>query len=360
MSAPTPTPPVQTRRILLVDDNHEFTDLLKEYLLMQKQRNWLVHTADSYSPALDCLNKNSVDLLVLDINMPVMDGLQFLTLLKRTRPALPVVILSGLITEESRAYALRHGAALVLDKTEVNHGFGSIYAALEASAEVPTTGFKGVLREVGLPDLVQMECLGRKSSVLDVTASNATGRIYICDGTIIHAEYGTVTGEPALARLLGLKGGEFRFAPFTPPAHQTIDGHWEALLMEAARVQDEEGGALAEEEAAQNAEAQLKPLPEPPPKPACDRHVEEVVVCSAGNEILYQWKLPQTNNKAPVGERRERLMGWLFLKSAAISKMLPLGRADRFEITSEDSRVLLTLQPDRKVFVRLSLVPKTN
>src|SRR5579872_5154807 len=148
MSAPAATTPVQTRRILLVDDNAEFTELMKEYLLMQKTRNWIVHTAEGYSPALDCLNKNTVDLLVLDINMPVMDGLQFLTLLKRTRPALPVVILSGLITEEGRAYALRNGATLVLDKSEVRNGFGTIYAALEASAEAPTTGFKGVMREV--------------------------------------------------------------------------------------------------------------------------------------------------------------------------------------------------------------------
>jgi two-component system chemotaxis response regulator CheB len=353
MSAPAPNPTAQTRRILLVDDSHEFTELLKEYLLMQKQRNWIVHTSDSYSPALDCLNKNTVDLLVLDINMPVMDGLQFLTLLKRTRPALPVVILSGLITEDSRNYALRHGATLVLDKAEVRNGFGTIYAALEASAEAPTSGFKGVLREVGLPDLVQMECLGRKSSVLDVTAANATGRIYICDGTIIHAECGQVSGEPALARLLGLKGGEFRFGPFKAPAHQTIDGHWEALLMEAARVQDEEAGAMVEEET-----SPLKAVPAPPPKPPCDRHVEEMVICSAGNEILYQWKAPQGKTAAPVGDRRERLMGWLANKSAGISKILPLGRVDRFEINSDDSRVLITLQPDRKLLVRISIVPR--
>jgi CheY-like chemotaxis protein len=345
---------------LLVDDDHDFTEMLKAFLLLHRQGKWIVHTADNYSSALDCLNRNPVDLLVLDIQMPVMDGLQFLTLLKRTRPALPIVILSAVVSDENRAYALRHGATLVLDKVEVATGFTSIYAALETSAESPTTGFKGMLREVGLADLVQMECLGRKSSILDVNATNVAGRIYICDGTIIHAECGSVAGEPALGRLLALKGGEFHFCPFAQPTHQTIDGHWEALLMEAARVQDEESGALAAEEAAENGAAALKACAAPPPQPPCDRNVEEVVICAAGSEILYQWRAPQLANRPPMGERRERLLEWLSIKSAAISKMLPLGRADRFEITAADSRVLLMLQPDRKVFVRLTLVPRND
>jgi CheY-like chemotaxis protein len=358
MSAPSPKTPVQCRRILLVDDDRDFTEMLKEFLLLHRKGKWIVHTADNYSSALDCLNKNSVDLLVLDIQMPIMDGLQFLTLLKRTRPALPVVILSGVVTDESRAYALHQGAALVLDKVEVASGFASIYAALEASAEAPTAGFKGMLREVGLSDLVQMECLGRKSSILEIKAANSGGRIYISEGTIIHAEYGSVVGEPALGRLLALTGGEFHYEAFTQPAHQTIDGHWEALLMEAARVQDEESGALAAEGSADNGAVDLKGLAAPPPQPPCDRHVEEIVICSAGNEILYQWQTPSAASTPSIGQRRERLLEWLFIKSAAISKMLPLGRADRFEIASAESRVLLMLQPDRKVFVRVALVPR--
>jgi CheY-like chemotaxis protein len=360
MNAPIPTTPVQCRRILLVDDSHDFTEMLKAYLLLHRKGKWIVHTADNYSPALDCLNKNSVDLLVLDIQMPVMDGLQFLTLLKRTRPALPVVILSAVVSDENRAYALRHGATLVLDKLEVANGFSSIYAALEASAEAPTTGFKGMLREVGLADLVQMECLGRKSSILEVNAGNSAGRIYISEGTIIHAECGSVIGEPALGRLLALKGGEFHFSLFAQPARQTIDGHWEALLMEAARVQDEESGALAAEESANEAASALKAVAAPPPQPPRDRRVEEIVICAAGNEILYQWQKPAADNKTHIGERRDRLLEWLSLKSAAISKILPLGRADRFEIAGDDSRVLLTLQPDRKIFVRLALVPRDD
>jgi hypothetical protein len=115
---------------------------------------------------------------------------------------------------------------------------------------------------------------------------------------------------------------------------------------------------LAAEEAAENGAAGLKAFAAPPPQPPCDRRVEEIVLCAGAKEILYQWQAPHLASRLPIGERRERLLDWLSNKSAAISKMLPLGRVDRFEITAPDSRVLLTLQPDRKVFVRLSLVPR--
>ncbi|HTA30503.1 MAG TPA: DUF4388 domain-containing protein, partial [Candidatus Cybelea sp.] len=215
--------------------------------------------------------------------------------------------------------------------------------ALEATAEAPAEGFKGMVRQVGLTELLQLECLGRKSSVLEIKASNAEGRIYISEGSIIHAEIGGIFGEKALARLYGLKGGEFRLAPFTQPSRQTIDGQWEALLMEAAQTSDEAAGEQASAEGETKAEAVRDE--------DADRHIEEIVLSSATNDILYQWM-------APHAERRVVLLDWLLTKSASVGKLLPaLGRVDRLEIREPRSRVVCLLQPERKMFVRLSMTP---
>ncbi|HWD18647.1 MAG TPA: response regulator [Verrucomicrobiae bacterium] len=340
MTAPPPTRAAPTRRILLVDDNADFTDAVKAYLLMQRQPAWIVHTAGNYAEALDCLKVNAVDLVVTDIKMPVMDGLQLLTLLKRTRPSLPVVVLTSLVTAENRSYALQNGAALILDKMEVASNFEVIYAALEATAEAPAAGFKGMLREVGLTDLIQMECLSRKSSTLQIKGPNATGKIFISDGSIIHAEFEALVGEKALAKLLGLKGGEFQLGPFAAPLRQTIDGNWESLLMEAAQSCDEE----SEQEPA------APPL-EAPAISSAGRRIEEIVVCASANDVLYQWNAPQA-------ERRGRLLDWLWIQSSTLGKMFPgLGQMDRFEITEPQSRVVCLLQAERKVFVRVSMPP---
>jgi hypothetical protein len=101
-------------------------------------------------------------------------------------------------------------------------------------------GFSGMLRQVGLSDVIQMECLARHSSILEVRNERLYGQIYIETGAIVHAAAGTLTGEKAFYRLLSLTGGEFRFQPFQGPAERTVHGQWEFLLIEAARIHDEE------------------------------------------------------------------------------------------------------------------------
>jgi CheY-like chemotaxis protein len=335
-----------------VDDDAEFTDMLKEHLVEKRDPSWIVHTADNYSEALDCLKSHPVDLAVLDFSMPVMDGLQLLSLLKRSRPALPVVMLSGMLKPENRDCALQHGASLVLSKLDVANGFDSIYPALEATVEAPVEGFKGIVRQIGLTELLQMECLARKSSVLEIKGPNADGRIYISEGAIIHAEVGGILGEKALARLYGLKGGEFRLAPFTQPSRHTIDGHWEGLLLEAAQLCDEqEGGPVAQEPGGGMASVDLEPKADTAQPGEDGRRIEEIVLSSPANDVLYQWN-------APHAERRVTLLDWLLIKSASVGKLLPaLGRADRLEIREPRSRVICLFQPERKMFVRLLMTP---
>ncbi|HUD47715.1 MAG TPA: response regulator [Candidatus Baltobacteraceae bacterium] len=337
-----------------MDDSTEFTDILKQHLVKKRDPSWIVHTADNYSEALTCLKSHPVDLVVLDIQMPVMDGLQLLTMLKRSRPALPVVVLSGMVTPENRDYALQHGASLILSKLDVAAGFDTIYPALEATVETPAEGFKGIMHEVGLTELLQLECLARKSSVLEIKGPNADGRVYISEGAIIHAEVGGIFGEKALARLYGLKGGEFRLAPFTQPSRQTIDGHWEGLLLEAAQLCDEAAGQPAPQESGAEKNLDLEPKADAALPGEAGRRVEEVVLCSSANEILHEWQ-------APHAERRVKLLDWLLTKSAAVANMFPsLGRADRLEISEPRSRVMCLLQPERKMFVRLSIMPPAD
>jgi CheY-like chemotaxis protein len=343
MTPPSPTQNKPARRVLLVDDNIEFTTTLKEYLIRRKQPSWIVHTASHYAEALDCLKVNTVDLVVTDIRMPVMDGLQLLLLLKRTRPSLPIVILTSMATPENRAFALQNGASLILDKMEVATNFDTIYAALEATADTPGEGFKGMLREVGLTELIQMECLGRKSSTLVIQGPNASGRIFISDGSIIHAEFESLIGEKALAKLVGLKGGEFHLTPFTKPPRETISGNWEGLLMEAAQTHDEQAEKAAAGETSEATRAEARP--------STPRRVEEIVLCASANDILHQWQSPQA-------ERRGRMLDWLWIQASTVGKMFPgLGRVDRFEIIESQTRVVCLLQAERKIMVRLSLKP---
>ena len=230
------------KRILFVDDEVGLLDFLQQLMGHYAGPAWEIFIAPDVSKALGILQEQKIDLLVLDIHMPVVDGLQFLNLLQRKFPNVLKVVLTGDATEHHRTTCLNNGAELFLEKPRDEGGWRSVYATLhELTRFQPEEGFRGVLRRVGLQDVLQMECLARNSSVLKIHAGSVHGTVFVKDGQIIHAQCGHRTGEEAFNYLLCLAGGEFDVQSFTAPPTQSISGSWEFLLMEAARKRDEEG-----------------------------------------------------------------------------------------------------------------------
>ena len=205
----------------------------------------------------------------------------------------------------------------------------------------PREGFQGMLRRVGLQDVIQMECLGRNSSVLEIHNQHLRGRVYIENGSIIHAGVGELAGETALHKLLSLSGGSFQLLPFEAPLQKTIEGQWEFLLMEAARVRDEmamKGG---------EAEAGAEKAPEGADSFPTVK-VVETLICSGMGEPLHNWQ---------CGETEARI---LFLKGLAslsdrFAQELPLNKFDRVEVQNTEGRCIAQVHADRMVFVRMSL-----
>jgi HEAT repeat protein/CheY-like chemotaxis protein len=228
------------RQILFVDDEDVFQETVRDLFVILSNNTWRIHCAASADQALGILKTNKIELAIVDIVMPVLDGAQFLRILQRRYPDLKKAILTGNATEENRSDCLANGADLFIEKPHSSEGLKSIFVMLdELITWTPQEGFQGVLRRVGLQDVIQMECLGRNSSIVEVQDQQMRGRIYIENGSIIHAAAGDGTGEHALQQLLALAGGSFELLPFEPPPQRTINGQWESLLMEAARLRDE-------------------------------------------------------------------------------------------------------------------------
>lgn len=371
----------------MVDDDADFLALVRELFVAAGGGKWEVFTATNHAQALELLQKERMDLVVLDIGMPIMDGFQFTRLLSRAHPGQNVAMLTGHVTEEKRKACQETGVLLLLEKPVAAEGFDALFAALASLADAQAhSGFRGMMRQVGLQEVLQMECLGRKSSVLEVFAGKVRGRIYISDGMIVHAEAGPVQGEAALYGLLALQGGEFNLGPFAEPAQRTISGPWEFLLMEAARLTDEgvqnlqlEGAEppLAAAEASSVAsqsggETQIliRPDAASPPVPAAPTlferaseeagdtsfetgapvvspqvRIEEVALCSGSGEVLYEWECRPLEGRLKLLEHVEQ-------EAAQLSKLITLGRFDRLEIVTAEARMICHLQPDRRLFVR--------
>ena len=94
-------------RILVVDDEEEIRTLLSRYF---GKKNYGVLTAESAEEALGILEKESVDAVLLDIQLPGISGLDALRRIRTSWPDLPVAMISGQDDEEVAKDTLRYGA----------------------------------------------------------------------------------------------------------------------------------------------------------------------------------------------------------------------------------------------------------
>lgn len=360
---------MKQKRFIFVDDDPNFLITIKELFTAMGKGSWEVFTAENHAQTLEILQQERVEAIVLDIGMPIMDGIQFLRLIHRTHPGQQVVMLTGETSEERKKVCQENGAALLLTKPVTPEGFAAIFSALDALAGAhPQTGFRGTVRQVGLPEVLQMECLGHKSSVLEIFTEKVRGKIYLSKGLIVHAESGALQGEAALYGLLALTGGEFNLQPFTEPSRRTIEGQWEFLLMESARLRDEgtqffqlenpepapatQSPAVAEEE-----EKETPPAPSdtelvsitfaPPSVPSV--RIQETLLCSGSGEVLYESGCQNVESRAKLLEQVEQ-------QAAQLTNIARVGRFDRLEVLTLEGRVVCQVQPNRRVFVR-SLLP---
>jgi hypothetical protein len=99
--------------------------------------------------------------------------------------------------------------------------------------------FQGSLKELPLPDVIQLVAVSGKTGVFSLRNGSESGRIFLRKGQIVHATAGTLVGEQAVYELARWAQGEFSFAPGTESDVDTIEKSNTNLLMEAARQIDE-------------------------------------------------------------------------------------------------------------------------
>jgi CheY-like chemotaxis protein len=227
-------------QVLFVDDSMAFLELFSELCVEYSRQTWKIHKATSADAALALLKDGVMDLVLLDVGMPMLDGLQLLGLINRRHPGLKIAMMTGIATEARRADALANGAELFLEKPVTADGMRSVFNMLQDVIMWSRDGFTGALRQVNLQEVIQVECNGRHSSILEIRNPEMQGQIYIDAGAVTHAVVGSLTGRPAFYKLLGLRGGDFQMKAFKAPPQQTIDTGWEYLLMDAALAIDEE------------------------------------------------------------------------------------------------------------------------
>jgi CheY-like chemotaxis protein len=231
-------------KVLLLDDDPELLEMYKE-MLGQLPSRPEVHTATSGTRGLALLDAEQFRLLICDLKMPKMDGLQVLSIVRRRFPELRTVVMTAVQDEEFRSRAYAMGVDLFWLKPDTHQNMQMFLECLESLlGRDQVGGFRGV-QSKSLMDIIQMECLSQSSTVMRITRGALTGKIWIQGGELIDSEAEGARGEAAFRRILEWKSGTFENLPPEPDRERTIHQSVNALLLEAAQAMDETANADA-------------------------------------------------------------------------------------------------------------------
>jgi response regulator RpfG family c-di-GMP phosphodiesterase len=231
-----------TSQALLVDVDPEETTVLELRLIEQ---GFVVKTARTETQALAVLGTGEVDLVVSEIDLGPSDGLALLAEARKHAwgKDLPWVVYTR---RQERAVAQKAFGLGVLDYVNKPASADVLVAKLKAlldqrASASPRTarGVSGSLREMGLPDMVQVLFHGRKSGKLQIRGDGQAGEIHFLEGNVMNALWGAQSGENAFYAMLKLTDGEFELDPSFKATDRLINQSAEALLLEGMRRLDE-------------------------------------------------------------------------------------------------------------------------
>jgi DNA-binding NtrC family response regulator len=102
-----------TERVLLVDDEEEYLEIMSERM---RARDIEVTTTTSAREALDMINTESYDAVIMDFMMPEMNGIDALKVIKEKNPEMQIILLTGHATVEKTVEAMKAGAMDLIEK----------------------------------------------------------------------------------------------------------------------------------------------------------------------------------------------------------------------------------------------------
>lgn len=127
--------------ILLVDDEKILVELMSKRLIT---RNYIVFTASSGIEALEVLKTNkTIDIVILDVKMAGMDGIETLKLIKKSYPLVEVIMLTGYPQVDDAIDCMRFGAYDYLKKVV---DFDNLLVKITLAKQKKLTGEENALK----------------------------------------------------------------------------------------------------------------------------------------------------------------------------------------------------------------------
>jgi DNA-binding response OmpR family regulator len=222
------------KKVLIVDDEEDSTGTLKKNLEGGTLDDIEVLTAPSAEEALATLTREPVSLLVGDIHMPGMSGLDLLPAVKARYPRTDVIIMTAYPSCHVRRDSAGQGSTRFIEKPfDMDELRPTIRLVLDKGP-----GFRGNVagvdvRGVRLVDALKLIGLTGMSAAVTVRSGEREGVLFFRKGCLVHALCEEVSGEEALGLILEFDRGTITISTCRKPALQTLSYAPDDLVVES-------------------------------------------------------------------------------------------------------------------------------
>ena len=131
------------------------------------------------------------------------------------------------------------------NKSKLRRTLTDFVQALESASATPAEGIDpchsliGNLNQFSAAEILQMSCLSQRSGRFTFKSSRGNSEIYLQQGSVRHAVYGTLEGESAVAEIFRWRQGRFYFEEGIISQEQTVNRPWAHLLIDNLQKLDE-------------------------------------------------------------------------------------------------------------------------
>lgn len=219
------------KTILVTDDDKMIlrlaTEALKDY-----SGGFNVMTASNGSQAVQILNASSVDLVITDLKMPVMDGYELLSYMSKNHRNIPVIVMTGFGSPEIAKQLKQKGVLHYIEKPF------EITVMREKISDVLSIGSEGYIHGFTLANFLQAVEVEQKTITLRIRSKRKVGYLHLEEGEMIDAEAGELTGEEAALEIICWDDAEIEIQG-SRKRERTIESSLMNILLEASRIKDE-------------------------------------------------------------------------------------------------------------------------
>jgi twitching motility two-component system response regulator PilG len=225
------------KTILIVDDDMDFLRRVENFINVYVEHTNVL-TASDGREALQILHEKRVDLVVTDIEMPVMDGIELLNHIRLKNQNIPAIVMTRFSTPENHKRLAEIGQFYIFEKTMKLKTLG------EKILSMLKRNFRAYVRGVTLENLLQMIQIEQKSCTLKVRSKEKVGYLYLKDGKLVNANTSGIEGEEAAVKIISWVSAETEMQGNcqTETKIQTSLMH---ILLKASQFKDENATSLS-------------------------------------------------------------------------------------------------------------------